>query len=401
MDVKTLQEAIVFFNDTLGQSESHVRREEIERLIKKWAWFLGEGTKEYPLDPLPKEIWPMMAQLFENQINSNPQPRSLYEATLATNVSLPVKWTLPIIRNVFPNLIMLKICSVQPMPPSSGGTSQLFWHNVKREDDSDSNVTTANSLYAVYATETAIPKRLRMEITSATVAATQDMLMATWSSRVEEDLLGVHGLDVDSEMIQEMSGEIMRELEERVIRDIYDSATAGTENWVWTKSAEYTSHTEYYQTLFHTFVDAEMEIYKLRHRKCQYIVCGADVLAYLQKANRFSGTVLDSNAGPFRTAVQLEGKMGRWDVYSSPYLSDTAAFISYYPESMLHAGYIWSPYVPFAPMPKIYAEAKAYDDATLPGALVASDQWTRRVRTRNARYYCQPNMFAKVVIAAS
>ncbi|MFA5378596.1 MAG: hypothetical protein WC455_22775 [Dehalococcoidia bacterium] len=409
IDTHNLREAIEAFRDVYGEDTfDSYRRKEIERLTKKWAWYLSDRAttpegKVIEMEPIPTRQWPTLACMLENQVLANPQYKSVFEATSHSDISLPVKFSLPLIRAIFPQLIMNKLCLIQPMPPSSGGTMQLFWKATYRQDpSSEVNVTTANSLYSQHATDSTVPNQLKIKITSTNVSATQDMLMAVWPTRTEEDLRGVMGLDLDADLINDMAAEIMRELEQRVIATMYAGATAGNSDWHWTKPDAYTSHTEYYQTLFHTFIDAEALIRAAHYRGADYIVAGATVLGYMEKANWFGGLNRDkSGSGPFRSAVEFRGTKGMWDVYYSPYLTATTAFMSFYPEMPLSGGYIWAPYIPFMPMPKIYAEAKAVDDETLPGALIANDQWTRRVRTRNAQYFCAPTMFATITSAAS
>ena len=91
----------------------------VDALIDKWEFFLGEGTKKHPLKPIDRKLWRAMAIVFENQsIASSKGIR--YEQTLTTDVTLPVRYALPIVRDVFPQLIIAKIASIQPLPFSSG-----------------------------------------------------------------------------------------------------------------------------------------------------------------------------------------------------------------------------------------------------------------------------------------
>ncbi len=402
-DLSTLSAASEFLQDYYaGETYSNRAKAETLRLMKKWGWFLQECKLKdgRTLPPIESKLWPMMAHILENQVLANPVPKSLYEATVRTGLSLPIKYTLPIIRNVFPTLIMNKICSVQPMPASSAGTMQLFWLNVYREDAANVNVTTPDSDYA-QSEENAVPKRLKMEITSATEEAVKHILNATWSSEAAEDAMGALGINVDREMVLEMSQEIMRELEQVVLLAMFGGATAGNVTWSWTKPAAYTSHTDYYQTLYHAIVDAERLVRGARHQWCNYVVCGLDVIGYVLKSNWFeAGDRSSDPAGPISSGVVLEGRSGRWDIYSSPYVADRQALVSYYPRTMLHTGYIWAPYIPLTPMPLQYSEMLPYDHATLPGAYVNTDKWNRNVRTRNARRMVQPNMFATITISA-
>lgn len=398
---RDLGTALAFLFDNKTPTYAEEMRKQIALWVKKWSPFLSHvKTPEYELPPIDPKLWPMMAMMFENQIMANPKPRSVYEATTKTTVALPVKHTLPIIRSVFPSLIMNKICSVQPMPKMSGGTMQIFWMNIYREDVSPAtDVVNPDSDYAL-SEENAVPKRLRMDVVSDSVTAEKDILNATWSTEIEEDAMGALGIDVEREMLDAMGGEILREHEERVLNEILAGATAGNVNWAWTMGGTYTSHTDWYQTLHHAFIDAEQNVRTNRHRRCNYIVCGLTVVSYVRKASWFQADQGSGDpAGPISSGVVREGRVGLWDIYSTPYINANVAIVSYYPETMLHAGYVWSPYIPLAPMPKVYAEMLPHDDA-VPGALVNRDKWNRNVRTRNAKRMVQPNMFATVTIAA-
>lgn len=396
-----LQEAISVIHDKEWVSLSEMQRREVERLVNKWKFYLGEGTKEHHLEPIDPKLWPMMAMLFENQIHANPVPRSMFEATVKTDIALPAKYTLPIIRNVFPALIMNRICGVQPMPLSSGGTMNLFWKHTYREDVSpETKVTVPDSDYAQGA-ENSVPKRLRMSIISRSVTAEKAILMATWSTEVAEDAMGALGIDVGQELLDDMGQEILRELEQIVIGEIWAGAAAGNVTWdnALPTGATY-SLTDHYQTLFHALVDADALIYNQRAVHADYVLCGINLAGYLDKAKVWSSTPSERQSpSEMQSGVQFMGNISnRWDVFLTPYLGANDGIMGIYPRSMTDTGYIWSPYIPLMPMPRQYAEALPYDDADLPGGLVNTDKWTQNVRTRYAKLLCQPQYFARISV---
>lgn len=400
VDPKMLGEALSFFRDEFKQTYEEKHRQEIEGLVKKWGWFLGEDVLGRKVKPISPKQWPMMAMLLENFMNANPQHQDVFEATVKSVVSLPVKWALPIIRDVFPSLILNRVCSIQPMPPASGGTMQLFWMHFYREDKNPEEILTTNDCDYPERGENAVPKRIRMKVTSESVNAVKRILAATWSTEVEEDARGALGIDVEAELVNEMGVEILRAIEQEILQDMLTNATAGNVNWSWTAAAGYTD-AEWFQTLGHKLIDAERLVRVQRHRRCQYIICGLRFEAYLRKMSIFNTTAPRDPDGPIQSGVEYIGNVnGLWDVYSTPYINQDRAIMSYYPEGVLHAGYIFAPYIPLTPMEKIYAEMAAYNDQTLPGALTLTDKWTRAVRTRFALKYCQPLMFATLSISA-
>ena len=403
VDVMNLKEAVEIIYDEHRQTQGERNAAELAALTKKWAWYMGEsvtaGDKVYEMKPIPTRLWPTMAQLFENQLMANPRMNSLWEATLKTHVSLPEKWSLPLIRQIFPELIMMKICSIQPMPPSSGGVTKAFFWKVYRTDKSPEELVTTNDSSYALSGEREVPKRLRGELTSVSVTATKDMLNATWSQELEEDLMGAMGINIESEMLTAMAGEIMRELEQRVIQDILNGATAGNVNWDATVPSGYT-RVDWYETLYHSLLDAEKLVRTNRHQRTNYLVCGLDFVTYLLKTQRFQAKEGNEPVeGPLSAGTRFEGSFGgRWQVYSTPYMTSAKAILSYYPIGMFHAGYIYMPYIPLMPMERTYADMRPFDDATLPGALENRDMWNRNVRTRWGKYLCAPDMFATVTI---
>lgn len=407
---EVLREALEQFNDTnasLGAASLRdADRARLASLIVKWSPYLGEavkvGDRVYNMHKIPTRLWPMMAQMLENQVIANPPPKNMFEATTKSVLSLPSEFTLPIIREVFPSLIMNNICSIQPMPAQSGGVMNVYWLKTYRESDSpEVQMTTADSAYA-YRAEAEVPKKTRMKISSTSITATKDILNCEWTTEAEEDLRGTLGLDIGTEMLSANAQEILREIEQRVLQDIENGAGAGNVDWHYTLGSGYLAK-EWYETLFHAVIDAEALIRTNRKRGANYIIAGSTAVTYFMKANSFVMTdaIGPTIEGPLPSGVKFEGRVNnRWDLYSSDYITATKAIVSYYPEGMLHAGYIWSPYIPLMPMPLTYGSSSDYDDSTLPGAVVNNDSWNRNIRTRNGRYLCEPNMFATITISS-
>jgi hypothetical protein len=367
-----------------------------EEIVRKWQWFLEgklpDGT-DLGLKPIDEKLWEPMAILFENQ--SIVSRRPLMEQTTKSDVTLPVRYALPLIRQVYPELIISKIASIQPMPLSSGGVAQIFYQDFLREDKGvgDESTTVLDSDYAL-SSENAIPKRIKMTITSETVTAEKHILAATWSTEVEEDVRGTLGLDVESELINTAAHEILQELDYMMINEIMAGAAAGNVTWNWTPGTGYTSK-EWYETLYHALIDAEDLIFGGRYRNADYIVCGRNVSKYLRKAGSFE----PANIGDFRrftTGMRYEGNLeGLWDVYTTVFMNTNSGLMGVYPQSQIDTGYIFAPYIPLTPMPLVYAD---FDPAT--GSYENKDKWTRNIRTRNAHKMVVPELFATISISA-
>lgn len=392
MPIKTISPWEVIANDNDPQSLRRQMLEYQRKLIEKWQWLI-EGDEEKGRLDVPKSYHGALAMLFENQVWYN---MAVAEDTLKTDVALPIRYALPLIRKVFPRLLIMKIAAVQPMPHTSGGVAQAFFLDFRRVTP-DESFTTLKSDWA-YNAEKGIPKLAKLAITSENVTATKDILAATWSTEVMEDARGALNFDVEQELLKAMADEIGRELDSRCLNEILTGASAGNVNWSSTVPAGYTAP-EWYETLGHAFVDAEKLIYATRYQNANYCVCGTDLYGYVAKMRTFkskhTGGPADS-AGmvPDTLGAEYVGKMqGIWDIWRSPYITAAKGIVGRYPTSWIDSGYIFMPYVPLMRMPLIYAEM---DETT--GVYENKDAWTRNIRTRNGKYMAVPALFATLTV---
>jgi hypothetical protein len=250
-----------------------------------------------------------------------------------------------------------------------------------------------------YKGEDEVPNRVKMQITAESVTATKDILGAVWSTEVEEDARGALNLDVPAELVNNCAEEILRELEYRCLNEILSGASAGNVNWSSTVGAGHTNK-EWYETLHHAFVDAESLIYAQRYRNADWIIGGRTLLSYAMKSATFVPAERIGPSGPQSlSGVEYIGRVSAfWDLYMTPYIASNKAIMGVYPRSTIDTGYVFAPYIPLAPMPLVYAEYKGPADATLPGAYVNTDKWSRNVRTRNAKKMVVPQMYATITV---
>jgi len=334
-------------------------------LVKKWKWLLV-ADEERGVPAISAHLWEPMALLFENQQAAS---QGVLEATRTTDVALPVRYALPIVRKVFPQLIATKIAAIQPMPLSSGGVAQIFYQDFEREGTGES-VTVLDSDYAL-GSEDSVPKQIKMTITSDTVTAIKDILGAVWSTEVQEDARGALGLDVPGELVNQCAQEILRELDQRVLNEILNGAGAGNVNWDETVASGYIAK-EWYETLYHAIVDADDLIYGNRYRETDWVVCGRNIYKYITKGS-------DWKPAPGRASreqrvrdvgTQFEGVYAsHWDIYRTPVINANKAIVGVYPRSQTDTGYVFAPYIPIQLMPLIYA---SYDATQVVGNITIS-----------------------------
>jgi len=376
-----------------GYSFTDATKKLREHLVKKWLWLIE--AKEFA--PVAPALVDSMAVILENQSQHYRRKHvAMLEGSSTSDVTLPQRYALPIIRNVFPQLIASKICSIQPLPLSSGGVGNIYYLDHKYEDTGGTpSVTTADSDYSL-SSESAIPNRLKVGITSDTITVHKDLLAATWTSEIQEDAEGAIGLNVEQSLVTECSNQILREMDARVLASILGGATAGDTTWEWTPDSGYTAK-EWYETLFHAFIDAEDDIYGNRYRKADWIIAGRSVSKYLRKSQDFKpAPKADPYSGTLSAGVQFIGNhSGLWDVYTTPLINTNKAIMGVYPSSQVDTGFILAPYIPIEAMPLVYA---GFNHST--GAYENKDEWTRNVRTRYGYKMVVGNLFATVTISA-
>ncbi len=373
-------------NDTYAtfqrQQETYV-----QALLTKWDWLL-EG-KSFGLQPVPKHMRRAMAIMFENQQACS--KGLLREQTTTSDIVVPETMALPIIREVFPRLWASKVASVQPLPLAGGGAGKIFFLKTWREDvEPDTQLTVPDSDYAL-SSENAVPKRIKLTVTSIDVTAEKDILAAVWSQEVEEDARNALAINVRQVLVDNMAGEIAREHDHRILQEIYNGAATEV-TWSKTVASGYLAK-EWYETLGHALIDADMNIWNAHYRRADWLVCGKGFFAYLLKTADFKAYRTEADMAS--TGIEKVGTFqGLYDVYLSAYLGDDEGVMGKYTRDVIETGYVIAPYIPLSPMPAIYAEMET--DGTLKNV----DKWTQNVRTRQAKRMVQNTMFARVRLTA-
>lgn len=368
--------------------QSFQRQQEayVQALMKKWEWLL-EGSK-YGLQPVPDYMRRPMAIMFENQQACS--RGLLAEQTTTADIVVPEVMALPIIREVFPMLWSRRVASIQPLPLAGGGSGKIFFLKLWREDvDPDTRLIVPDSDYAVGA-ENSVPKRIKLTVDSMDVTATKEILAAVWSQEVEEDARNALAINVRQVLVDGMAGEIARELDHRILNEIYNGAATEV-TWDTTVPEGYLAK-EWYETLGHAIVDADMNIWTFHYRRGDWIVCGRSVFSYMLKSQNFKSERTDDSTAS--TGIERMGRYsGLYDVYLSAYLPDVGAVMGRYTRNVIDTGYIIAPYIPLSPMPAIYAEMDPTD-----GTLKNVDKWTQNVRMRQAKAMVQNQMYSRILL---
>lgn len=310
--------------------------------------------------------------------------RMFVESTTTSDVAVGAPFILPIIRRTYPKLVALELCSVQPMDRPDG---KVFWLNAKTDSggarlDVESNF---DSTYADH-TESNASAKVKMEITSASIAAVSKSLEGTWTTELAQDLQAYHNLNAESEILGIASEEIASEINFTILEDMRANATGSTARTFGTAiptSSNYTGR-EWNQRLVDFLMRVGGDIADKVYRRPNWIVCDPTTASRFSVLNTFVAAAPDEQ-NAFTVDVIYEGTMSnRWKVYSVGWFTDNTVLMGYKGADWKDVGYIFAPYV------LAYLSPAAYNTSTLTAS--------RATMSRYATYMANANMFGRLAI---
>jgi hypothetical protein len=330
-----------------------------EYLEKKWGKLCENhnGMPNIKDEKMRKE----MALLLEN--STVPYTESMMDGTTITTANSEVTVTAgnmvprvlpPIIRRLYPSLMIRDLVSVQPIPTPE---CKVFFKNtmltgtateVPNYTAAGRACATANS-YSSSTTEATddIPT-ITFQLATQAVTAGKKKLKAVWSKELEQDLNTYVGLSAQSESIADIATQIGLELEYSVISHLISSATAGNTDWHYTVASG-TAQTEkkaWDQTLCEAFIDADTDVFEKKFVKTNWVVCDTRTAARLRKLSNF---VLDPSFDPRRSSLKRNviGVLNaQWTIIEDPWFFSSQALLGYKnPDNEYHAGFVFAPYI--------------------------------------------------------
>ena len=378
-----------------------------EALEKRWSPILDHKDMPAIKDPYRRAI---TAVVLENQAKEGFAGSMLSEAAPTNSVSSggvqnydPIM--ISMIRRALPNLMAYDVCGVQPMTGPTGlifamrsrytnmsGTEALFNEadtlfastnagqntaNVGTHVGSDPVSNTANSnAYTVGkgmttqqsealgdAGNNAFPE-MAFSIEKVSVTARSRNLAANYSMEIAQDLKAIHGLDVETELANILSTEMLAEINREVVRHIYRSATVGAQTGT-TTAGTFDLDTDsggrwmvekFKGLVFQIEREANAIARATRRGKGNIVIVSSDVASALALAGVLDYTpalLAQTNLTVDDTGNTFAGTMngGRTKVYIDPYFGGSIngnelAVVGYKGTSAFDAGLFYCPYVP-------------------------------------------------------
>ncbi len=204
---------------------------------------------------------------------------------------------------------------------------------------------------------TAFPE-MSFSIEKVSVTALSRALKAEYSMEIAQDLRAIHGLDIESELSNILSSEILAEINREVIRTINVTAVPGaqadtTNAGVFdldTDSNGRWSVEKFKGLMFQLERECNQIAKQTRRGKGNILICSSDVASALQMAGvlDYTPALNSNNLQVDDTGNTFAGVLnGRLKVYIDPYaIGGNYATVGYKGSSQFDAGLFYCPYVP-------------------------------------------------------
>jgi len=212
--------------------------------------------------------------------------------------------------------------------------------------------TTANGEYADVNGTYPMAK---FDLIKAAVEAKSRKLAANWSPELAEDMMAMHGVDVDGEMINILTYEVGAEIDRQLLTEMVKSAITGGKTSTWSPvSADGRNQIERIGTLMTQINDKSQDIATATRRgSANFVITSPKVTAVIQRLN--SNAFVSSNSAGMpsvpETGVGSLVKVGLINDGTQLLIRDTFAqgnfaLLGYKGTSPWDAGIVYAPYIP-------------------------------------------------------
>jgi len=241
-----------------------------------------------------------------------------------------------------------------------------------------------------------------IKVDSIAVTAVTKKLKAKWTPELGQDLNAYHNLDAEVELTGILSEQIALEIDNEILGDLVNGATAGTRYWsrapglfvdsngselgATSASPDFTGTvSEWYETLIETINDVSAQIHRKTLRGgANFVVCSPEVANILEFTSGFRASVTaDADKGDIG-AVKVGALSKKFEVFVDPYFPRNVILVGRKGNSFLESGYVYAPYVPLQVTPTIFG---------------TEDFVPRKgVMTRYAKQMVRPDMYGIVIV---
>lgn len=277
----------------------------------------------------------------------------LDEDTTTSKIATFTTSLLPAVRRIYANLVAMDLVSVQPLGGPSG---YIYWIDHKYTttlgaEDITGGVTRLDQKQGAKTYTDSSEKGTIREIEAALASkliSTEIKKVATrWTLEAEQDFNSQWKLNLEAELMPELSNSIIREINRKII----SALSAGAKNNVnWSKTVPANDTTSgdkmaYYQTLWHSIQLANSKIIGEKYQPAGWLMMNHNTYYFLERLNNFKA---DPNAGQAgATYTRFVGTLsGLYSVYVDPWFDDNKILMGIRGASWRDSIAYYAPYIP-------------------------------------------------------
>lgn len=363
----------------------------VKQLVEKWNPLINEEAVVSKIGKIKdNKIEYMTAIMLENEFNYLKEQNMVNEASytdgsFGSNYATSGEFhkiAIPMVRRTFPNLIAHETVGVQPMTTpvglafalrfragqtyNSASNTELGYNNVDKAY-TGSMVTSAGEVLGSSVTPPVglgigsgdQIKEVNLTIEKAQIEAKTRKLRSRWSLEVAQDLNAMHGLDIESEMLDILSYEIQAEIDREIIDAVKAAADNNSYSYVtgqkgtlsWASSGHFDGRWEHekYRNLYNYAVRMSNRIAITTRRGAgNFIVANPTVCAALEGTSSFTIAPVAGNVNTANTSVEIIGTLdGRMKVIRDTFSAVDEMTLGYKGNSAsgMDAGIVYCPYV--------------------------------------------------------
>ena len=210
--------------------------------------------------------------------------------------------------------------------------------------------------YSWNGVSTSIPE-MGLTIEKTVVTAHERALKAEYSIEIAQDLKAIHGLDIESELTNLLSAELLAEINREIIRTIVVTASVGCQAGT-TTVGQFDLDADsdgrwliekFKGLMFRLDLEANAIAKNTRRGKGNVILCSSNVASALNAAGilQFTPRLDSNNLQIDDTGNTFVGVLnGKYKVYIDPYCTGDYMVIGYKGANAFDAGIFYCPYVP-------------------------------------------------------
>jgi len=194
---------------------------------------------------------------------------------------------------------------------------------------------------------------IEIQLTSSPVVTRPNKLRARWAMEAEQDLLAIHGIVAETELVTMMANRISQEINEKIVRHLRQIAyNASSPVQFDPRPPEGVSYKDHKEIIIDAFTETSNVIYQNTQRaQGTWIVCGLNVANIVETL--VPAFVKAPSANTSVSGIRFIGTLGDWKVYKDAAYPVNEWLMGFKGGTFLDTGYVHAVYQGLVSTPTI------------------------------------------------